>query len=112
MEYFGRCHCERVRFSVLAPAHLVCFECNCSVCKMKRNTHFIVPRANFRLLSGEEDLTTYTFGTHTAKHRFCKHCGVQSFYHPRSNPDGIAVTIWCLEGDVRISLLPFFEFER
>lgn len=23
-----------------------------------------------------------------AKHTFCKTCGVQSFYTPRSNPDG------------------------
>lgn len=24
-------------------------------------------------------------------------CGVQSFYVPRSNPDGVAVTIYCVE---------------
>ena len=33
-----------------------------------------------------------------ARHRFCATCGVKSFYHPRSNPDGIAVTFRCLDG--------------
>lgn len=55
---------------------------------MKRNDHVIVPHGDFRLLSGEDKLTTYTFGTHTAKHLFCSVCGVQSFYQPRSNPHG------------------------
>jgi len=27
---------------------------------------------------------------------FCKICGVQSYYHPRSNPDGVAVTLACI----------------
>lgn len=39
----------------------------------------------------------YTFGTHTAKHLFCKTCGVCSFYRPRSNPDGVGVTVHCLD---------------
>lgn len=40
------------------------------------------------VFQGSENVTTYTFNTHTAKHMFCKICGVQSFYTPRSNPDG------------------------
>ncbi|KAF8389949.1 hypothetical protein HHK36_024469 [Tetracentron sinense] len=42
-------------------------------------------------------LTTYTFGTHTAKHTFCKVCGITSFYMPRSNPDGVAVSFRCVD---------------
>ena len=42
-------------------------------------------------------LTTYTFNTHIAKHKFCKFCGVQSFYHPRSNPDGIGIKVYCVK---------------
>lgn len=32
-----------------------------------------------------------------AQHLFCRACGVVPFYRPRSNPDGWAVTVHCLE---------------
>lgn len=62
--------------------------CSCSICLVKHNLHFVVPEEHFKLISGSKSLTTYTFNTHVAKHMFCKVCGVQSFYKPRSNPDG------------------------
>lgn len=78
--YSGSCHCKKVTFQVTAPAHLIIWRCNCSVCDMKQNLHFIVPKSRFTLLTGMDSLKLYTFNTHTAKHYFCKHCGVQSFY--------------------------------
>ncbi|KAK1307590.1 hypothetical protein QJS10_CPA09g00377 [Acorus calamus] len=94
----GGCHCRHVRWQVEAPSSVVAWKCNCSDCFMRGNTHFIVPRANFKLMtSSEQFLTTYTFGTHTARHMFCKFCGITSFYVPRSNPDGVAVTINCVD---------------
>ena len=69
----------------------------CSICHMKKNTHFIVPASDFFLDAGEEHLSEYRFGTGVARHRFCSKCGVQAFYHPRSNPDGVAVTVHCLD---------------
>ena len=93
----GGCHCGRVRFEVEgAPQGIV--ECNCSICSRKGYLHWIVPRATFHLVSGEGDLTTYRFGTGVAQHRFCRHCGVASFYVPRSHPDGIDVNVRCLDG--------------
>lgn len=93
----GGCHCRRVQYQVHAPATLHCIECNCTICNMKQNVHFIVPATKFQLLSGEEFLTTYTFNTHQANHKFCKVCGVQSFYIPRSNPDGVGIMPHCLD---------------
>ena len=95
----GSCHCGKVSFEVQAPEVLKCIKCNCSICDKKQNIHFIVPKSRFKLLSGEDYLTTYTFGTHIAKHTFCQVCGVQSFYSPRSNPDGYGVMPHCLDGD-------------
>ena len=57
----------------------------------------IVPKAHFNLLSGEELLTTYQFGSHVARHTFCSQCGIKAFYTPRSNPDGVDVNIHCLD---------------
>ncbi|KAK8531776.1 hypothetical protein V6N13_131135 [Hibiscus sabdariffa] len=94
----GGCHCRKVRWHVRAPTSVIAWKCNCSDCSMRGNIHFVVPRGRFELLGdSEEFLTTYTFGTHTAKHTFCKVCGITSFYTPRSNPDGIAVTLSCLD---------------
>jgi len=98
----GGCHCRRVRFEVDAPADLQVQDCNCSLCRMTGFLHLIVPAARFRLVSGAEDITEYTFNTGVAKHRFCRACGVKSFYIPRSNPDGVDVNVRCLdEGTVR-----------
>ncbi|TYZ64388.1 hypothetical protein PybrP1_012351 [[Pythium] brassicae (nom. inval.)] len=93
----GACHCGDVTFAFEAPRDLVAIDCNCSICRMKKNTHTIVPQARFRLLSGADALTTYTFNTHRAQHLFCRRCGVQPFYVPRSNPDGYAVTVACID---------------
>ena len=92
----GGCHCGAVAFEVDAPPELEVVECNCSICAPNAYRHLIVPRERFRLLRGEEALSTYTFGTHTARHHFCRHCGVKSFYVPRSHPDGFSVNARCL----------------
>ena len=39
----GGCHCGRVRFEVVAPAHIEVTDCNCSVCGIKS---FYVPRSH------------------------------------------------------------------
>jgi len=93
----GGCHCGRVRFEVRAPAHLEVTDCNCSICSKLAYLHLIVPRSRFRLLSGEDALTTYQFNTGTAKHLFCSVCGVKAFYVPRSHPEGVSVNVRCLD---------------
>ena len=95
--YEGGCHCGRVRFRVTAVLEGVTY-CNCSVCTKKGFWHLIVPPEDFELISGEGDLTTYTFNTGVAKHTFCKHCGIHPFYVPRSDPDKIDVNARCLDG--------------
>lgn len=96
--HHGGCHCGRVRWTVDASRSVVAWDCNCSDCSMRGNTHFIVPSSKFKLLGDSERfITTYTFGTHTAKHTFCRVCGITSFYIPRSNPDGVAVTFRCVD---------------
>lgn len=95
--YTGGCHCGQVRFEVDTDLARVT-ECNCSICARKAYLHLIVPPARFRLLAGEDALATYRFGTMTARHHFCRHCGVASFYVPRSHPDHVDVNVRCLDG--------------
>jgi len=93
----GGCHCGRVRFEVEAPRRLPVLECNCSICARSGYLHLIVPKSRFRLLQGDDALTTYTFNTGVAKHLFCSTCGIKSFYVPRSHPDGYSVNARCLD---------------
>ena len=112
--HHGGCHCGRVRFEVDAPADVDALDCNCSICRMTGFLHLIVPAARFRLTSGRDDLAEYTFNTGMAKHRFCRHCGIKSFYVPRSHPDGIDVNVRCLDPATMASLrvAPFDDTDR
>ncbi|MEE4161317.1 MAG: GFA family protein [Woeseiaceae bacterium] len=95
----GGCHCGAVRFEVEAPANIEATRCNCSICRMTGYLHLFVNRRSFRLLSGESDLQTYRFNTGVAEHYFCRHCGIKSFYVPRSHPEGFSVNVNCLVPD-------------
>ena len=105
----GGCHCGAVAFEVDAPADLSVTDCNCSICRMTGFLHLIVPKNRFRLVKGEADLADYRFNTGTARHLFCRHCGIKSFYVPRSHPDGYSVHLRCLApGTVRsVRISPF-----
>jgi len=105
----GGCHCGKVQFTVEAPADIEADECNCSICHMSGYLHLIVHREDFQLTSGEDDIRTYAFNTGVAKHLFCRHCGVKSFYIPRSHPAGISVNVNCLrpESIASLKITPF-----
>jgi len=97
MRYQGGCHCGAVQFEVEAPDSVEVEDCNCSICRMTGYLHLIVPARDFHLLQGEDHLTTYTFNSGVAQHKFCKVCGIKSFNIPRSNPDGVDVNLRCLK---------------
>ncbi len=93
----GSCHCGKIKFEIEVNEIITVQECNCSICSMTGYVHLIIPGAKFRLLSGEEYLSTYEFNTKTAKHTFCNKCGIKSFYIPRSNPNGYSVNLRCID---------------
>ena len=97
MIYRGSCHCQAVTFEIEAPAEVEVERCNCTICTKSGFLHLIVPLSRFKLLSGADYITTYTFNTGVAKHTFCKICGIKPFYTPRSNPDGIDINVNCLD---------------
>lgn len=96
-EHRGGCHCGAVRFTFLAPARILAQRCNCSVCSMTGFLHLIVPAANFVLLGDPAALSSYRFNTGTARHLFCRTCGIKSYYVPRSNPDGFSINLRCVD---------------
>ena len=109
MIYQGSCHCKAVTFEIEAPADLDVDYCNCSICTKSGFLHLILPLSKFTLLSGAENLSTYTFNTGVAKHTFCQICGMKAFYTPRSNPDGIDINVNCL--DTKPNSVKIVEFD-
>ena len=106
----GGCHCGAVRFEVLTSDEIEARECTCSICVKSGYLHYHVERDRFRLLSGADQITTYTFNTGTAKHTFCSVCGIKSFYVPRSKPDGFSVNLRCLDdGQVSVTRIGLFD---
>ena len=96
--YEGGCHCGRVRFRIEVDLEETMIgECNCSICTKKGILHLPVSRAHMQILSGADALTAYTFNTGTAKHTFCRHCGIHAFYQPRSDPENYSVNARCLD---------------
>ena len=110
----GGCHCGAVRFRALLADEVEAQTCTCSICTMTGFVHVIVPESRFELTHGQDALTAYTFNTGAAKHRFCGHCGVKSFYIPRSHPDGVDVNVRCIDAGTIESLevTPFDDRDR
>jgi hypothetical protein len=80
------------------------------MCSKKGILHLIVPHEDFELVSGKDDLSTYTFNTGVARHTFCKACGIHPFYVPRSDPDKIDVNARCLDS-IDVSALSIKSFD-
>ncbi len=108
----GGCHCGRVRFELLAPAVLNVSECNCSICSRSGHLGVIIPRARFTLVSGENSLLEYRFDSGEAKHLFCRHCGIKSFYIPPASTISFASVKLSASAVIKChcSLPPVFRF--
>lgn len=105
----GGCHCGHVRYEIDIPDEITVHRCNCSICTKSGYLHLIVPADRFTLLLGEASLTDYRFHTGVARHLFCKHCGIKSFYAPRSHPDSYSVNLNCVDlpGEVAVTIADF-----
>jgi len=109
MKVRGGCHCKAVRFEAEVPGAVEVLDCNCSICAKTGFRHLIVPHGDFTLVSGEESLTSYRFGTGAADHLFCSTCGVKSFYQPRSHPEAWSVNFNALDdvAGLAVTFTPF-----
>lgn len=110
MKIEGGCHCGLVRFEAeIDDEPIEVLDCNCSICSMTGYLHLIIPDTRFRLIEGQRDTTTYRFGTGRARHIFCSQCGIKSFYRPRSHPEGISISLRCIDGwqDLAVAIKPF-----
>ena len=105
--FSGGCHCGQVRYQARASLDRV-IACNCSICTKRGLLLTFVAGKDFDLLSGQDSLKDYQFGTKRIHHVFCAHCGVEAFARGAA-PDGaemVAVNVRCLDGVDPAALTP------
>lgn len=95
----GSCHCGAVTFEADLDLTQATYRCNCSICRRTRFWVAVATGDGFRLLSGEDQLTRYTFNTNKNHHYFCKQCGVRPFGIGNETPMGkmVGVNVGCLD---------------
>lgn len=108
--HHGQCHCGAVKFQFKSAPVVDVTHCNCSVCSMSAYQHVFIPKADLDFIQGEDALTLYSFGTHQAKHYFCRVCGVKPLYRPRSHPNSWSVNLRCVEKG-SLSVANMIEFD-
>ena len=57
----------------------------------------MVSRDSVKIIKGREKLTSYKFNTKIAEHFFCKICGIYTHQNRRSDTNGAAVNIGCID---------------
>lgn len=104
-KYRGSCHCGAVRFEIETD-FLELTTCDCSICRRRNALMVKVHESRFELLSGVEALIEYRFHTMTARHFFCRICGIYPFHRKRVTPDFLGINVHCLEdfdpGDIPV----------
>ena len=97
--YAGGCHCGKVRYEATTDlAQLM--TCNCSICSKRGHVMTFVGPDQFKLLSGEGELTDYQFNKKNIHHLFCKTCGIESFARGtrRDGQPSYMISVRCLDG--------------
>ncbi|SMO62153.1 GFA family protein [Paracoccus laeviglucosivorans] len=93
------CHCGTVRFRVrLADGFNTARRCDCSFCRMRGAVAVTARLDDLHFIAGQENLTLYQFNTGTAKHWFCKTCGIYTHHQRRSDPSQYGINVACIAG--------------
>lgn len=102
--YRGSCHCGAVTFEADLDLTQSSYRCNCSICRRTRFWPAVARPEQFRLLSGEAELTKYRFNTRNNQHFFCRYCGVRCFGVGNQTPIGrmYGVNLGCLDVTVEV----------
>ncbi|GAA5166126.1 GFA family protein [Viridibacterium curvum] len=108
----ARCHCGSVELELDLPDGLIDVRrCDCSLCRRRGAIVASVPLAGIHVIKGEEHLTLYQFNTRTARHYFCRVCGIYTHHQRRSNPTQYGFNVACLDGvnPLRIEGIPTYD---
>ncbi|MCU7841801.1 MAG: GFA family protein [Candidatus Thiodiazotropha sp. (ex Troendleina suluensis)] len=98
--YQGSCHCGAVHFSFECDKIERGIRCNCSICSRKgaMMTPQAIPPQQFEIEAQKGSVGLYQFGDKTAKHYFCKLCGIYVFHETARTPGHFRANLGCIEG--------------
>lgn len=98
----GACLCGALRFRIELPT-LFCVHCHCSMCRRSHGagyvTWFAVPRSQFRIETGAEEMRRYTSSEHGTR-SFCGRCGSSLFCELDEQPDHIDIVLANMEAPI------------
>jgi len=93
------CHCGKVEIEAELPNGLSDVgRCTCSFCKRRGAAAVTAIAVSLRILKGADNLSLYTWGTGTAKHYFCKTCGIYTHHQRRADTSQCGVNLGCIDG--------------
>lgn len=98
--YEGSCHCGAIKFSYDGEKIDKGLRCNCSICARKgaiMSTE-VIASDNLNISTEDDAPGLYQFGAKTAKHYFCKNCGIYTHHETARFPDHYRVNLGCIEG--------------
>ncbi len=97
--YEGSCHCGAVKFSYDGDKIESGLRCNCSICARKgaMMTTQAIAESDLKVDAQEDSLGLYQFGSKTAKHYFCKTCGIYTFNETLRAPGHFRVNLGCID---------------
>ena len=112
-EYQGSCHCGDIKFSLNTAKEVdKALRCNCSICARK-GAPMSIEVYDLKELNVEvanDSLGLYQFGARTARHHFCKRCGIYTFHETARFPGKYRVNLGCIDKIDSVNL-PYEVFD-
>ena len=100
--YKGSCLCGAVNFEINGSIQNIVY-CHCSQCRKAQGSAFatngIVEKNNFKIISGEDQLTGYEASPGQTKY-FCRQCGSPIISRNVTRPDQVRIRIGTIESDL------------
>lgn len=100
VHYEGSCHCGAIKFSYDGEKIDRGLRCNCSMCARKgaiMSTE-VIAGDNLKITADDDAIGLYQFGAKTAKHYFCRNCGIYTHHETARFPGHYRVNLGCIDG--------------
>ena len=99
IEITATCHCGAVSLRATLPFGLGdAGRCTCSFCSRRQAAAVTAIGSSVEVIKGADNLSLYSWGTHTAQHYFCKTCGIYTHHKRRADPTQCGINLGCIEG--------------